>query len=724
MCRVARGDGMTLDPKLIVALDDLSLVARTVVEGFLSGLHRSPFLGYSSEFGSYRPYMQGDNLRHVDWKVWGRTDTLYVKQFEDDTNLHGQLLLDTSASMDFGNPVKFRYARTLAAALAIPILIHLLLRRKKQRLRFSTIRFFARQDERSSRRRKLRNLLLLATRLLLLTLVVLAFARPYLPTADTADVASARRQMVLILDRSASMQAGDRWAQSLAAARVALAELDGDDRAALVEASGRASVLSPPAPPARIRSLLDELEPGFGVGDLGEALREAVKLLPVDTSIRATLHIISDLQERACETLASAPVPQGVETRVALIGESNTSNLAVSGLELESSGSARIQLRSFSDQDAEGISVEVRADGGAVAAQFVDVPARATAELSLPLPALKSGWHTLSARIQSGDRFDLDDVRHIVVRVPEVVSVLCVEADPAATAYEAETYFVMSAFNPVTGATNEAWRSPFQPERIAPAALARRLAQSPSPSLVFLTALRQFPPELGRVLERFVEQGGGLALFVGESFSPNRYLAELGAVLPAIPGAAQGALNRPEDHWRMASVDRQTPLFAAFRRPDSGDLSLPVFKRRHTLEPIQGAQVPARFIDGAPFVVTREFGKGRVVLVNTTPDTGWTDWPKRRTFVPWIHSLAHWLDGRGESEVGHEQAPHVAGGEVEVGLGADAAAATFLIDGPGVASLAVQADEHGLFMLNLERPGVHSVRPARDRQRTNDGHDV
>jgi uncharacterized protein (DUF58 family) len=109
---------MTLEPKFIAALDDLSLVARTLVEGFLSGQHRSPFLGYSSEFASYRPYMQGDNLRHVDWKVWGRTDTLYVKQFEDDTNMYGQILLDTSASMDFGNPAKFPYATVLAAGLA------------------------------------------------------------------------------------------------------------------------------------------------------------------------------------------------------------------------------------------------------------------------------------------------------------------------------------------------------------------------------------------------------------------------------------------------------------------------------------------------------------------------------------------------------------------------------------------------------------------------------
>ncbi len=105
---------------LLAAVDDLSLVAKAVVEGFFDGLHRSPFLGYSSEFSAYRPYAKGDNLRHIDWKVWGRTDEFYVKQYEDDTNLRCFIFLDTSASMDFGagDTNKFRYARVLAAVLS------------------------------------------------------------------------------------------------------------------------------------------------------------------------------------------------------------------------------------------------------------------------------------------------------------------------------------------------------------------------------------------------------------------------------------------------------------------------------------------------------------------------------------------------------------------------------------------------------------------------------
>src|SRR5687768_15743237 len=111
---------LNINARTLACIDDLSVLARTVVEGFLDGLHRSPFLGYSSEFSAYRAYTQGDNLRHIDWKVWGRSDEFYVKQFEDDTNVRCQIFLDGSASMDFGEGDfnKFNYARILSAVLS------------------------------------------------------------------------------------------------------------------------------------------------------------------------------------------------------------------------------------------------------------------------------------------------------------------------------------------------------------------------------------------------------------------------------------------------------------------------------------------------------------------------------------------------------------------------------------------------------------------------------
>ncbi|MCX7804675.1 MAG: DUF58 domain-containing protein [Planctomycetota bacterium] len=114
------GDTMFLDPGTAARVGNLELVARFIVEGFLIGLHKSPCHGFSSEFSEYRKYCKGDPIRFVDWKVYGRTDRFYIKQFEENTNAFSHVFLDTSSSMDFGisTVTKFEYARCLAAAFA------------------------------------------------------------------------------------------------------------------------------------------------------------------------------------------------------------------------------------------------------------------------------------------------------------------------------------------------------------------------------------------------------------------------------------------------------------------------------------------------------------------------------------------------------------------------------------------------------------------------------
>ncbi len=109
-----------LDPAVIARLGSLELKARTIVEGFLSGLHRSPFKGFSVEFAEYRQYMPGDDLSTIDWKVYARSDRHYVKKFEEETNLNCHIMLDVSASMGYGahGITKFEYAQCLAASLA------------------------------------------------------------------------------------------------------------------------------------------------------------------------------------------------------------------------------------------------------------------------------------------------------------------------------------------------------------------------------------------------------------------------------------------------------------------------------------------------------------------------------------------------------------------------------------------------------------------------------
>ncbi len=117
----ASADATTfLDPATLGRIGNLELLARTVVEGFINGLHRSPHLGMSLDFAEHRAYMPGDDIRRIDWRLWARTDRYYVKEFEADTNTDFSILLDVSASMSYGSgaPTKLDYARNLAACLA------------------------------------------------------------------------------------------------------------------------------------------------------------------------------------------------------------------------------------------------------------------------------------------------------------------------------------------------------------------------------------------------------------------------------------------------------------------------------------------------------------------------------------------------------------------------------------------------------------------------------
>ena len=114
-----------LNPDTVAKLGSMELRARLVVEGFITGLHKSPFHGFSAEFSEHRQYRPGDELKHIDWKIYGRSDRFYVKQYEDETNLRCLIAVDQSASMGYasqGNITKFQYASYLAAALSYLVL--------------------------------------------------------------------------------------------------------------------------------------------------------------------------------------------------------------------------------------------------------------------------------------------------------------------------------------------------------------------------------------------------------------------------------------------------------------------------------------------------------------------------------------------------------------------------------------------------------------------------
>ena len=115
-----------LDFDVLARIDDMQLLAKTVVEGFILGLHRSPYRGFSVEFAEYRQYSPGDEVKHIDWKVFGKTDRYYIKQFEEETNLACYIILDASGSMGYGSRRKDgpNQAPLRRAAWRLPGLLH------------------------------------------------------------------------------------------------------------------------------------------------------------------------------------------------------------------------------------------------------------------------------------------------------------------------------------------------------------------------------------------------------------------------------------------------------------------------------------------------------------------------------------------------------------------------------------------------------------------------
>ena len=614
--------------------------------------------------------------------------------------------------------VLFSNAAFLAglAALAIPILIHLLLRRRRLRLRFSTLQFFVKQDEKAGRRRKLLNCLLLATRLLLLALVVTAFARPYLPDSPSSGGARKKHQVVFVLDRSASMQAADggatRWSRAREILRKTVDEMGLDDRVALVDCAPHAATLSPLVPPPKLKPQIEALEPGFGAGDLGDGLQSAVKMLSAkDLPGRLSIYIISDLQRQSCQKIDSVSIPQNIELKVFAVGETNTANVAISDLTLET-GNAPLQatVANFSGQEAAETSLDLVVDGHVTATVPVVLAAHATTNVTGSLPTLQPGWHQIQARLPSHDPFALDDVRYQVIQAPPPLKVLCVETRQTKHVFEEDSFFLLSALQPGRDDSN-APPSLFDIEKVAPEALAGKLTEtSASPyRIVLLPALRQWPEGCGQALLEFVRRGGGALIFVGDGINASHYNAEFGGLLPASLDRIEGESLAFERYWRLRDFDNNSTVFAAFRHPKSGDLTLPEFWRRYAVTPGDSAQVLARFRDSTPFLVSKGIGQGRVLLVNTSANTSWGDWPKHKTFVPWLHGVCHYLAGDELSLGSRPESAFVAGALAELELGTNNANQNFRLLPPAGPEFTAKADDLGKIEAPLERPGFYAL---------------
>ena len=515
-------------------------------------------------------------------------------------------------------------------AIAIPIVVHLVQRERRITQAFPSLMFLRRIPNQSVRRRAIRHWPLLALRILALALIALAFARPFWPTGALSAAAGGARQIVVLLDRSASMGYDGHWARAQDEARRLIRGLGAGDGAALVffatdvEIGARSE-----AGPAALIGAIDRAKPGSGITRFGPALRAAAGLLESAEAPRREIVLISDFQKSGWDASQEVKLPAGVQLTTVSVAEPATANAAIVGLTFEQQAgpkgvivSATARIVNHAGKSAAERELTLEVDGHRVDTRPVALAPGPTTVAFAPF-ALGGRVARVTARL-APDSLPADDVFHAIVTAGGQVPVLIIESvnpSPDASLYLSRALDVAAAPG---FATRLARTDRVTPEDISAAAV------------IVLNDARPPSGAAGRALASAVNAGAGLLVLLGER---SAWTSEDPDLLP-------GTLGAPVDRsgtsgGTLGYVDLSHPAFEIFSSPRSGDLTAArVFRYRAITAP---DKVLARFDDGGVAVAERKAGRGAVIVWTSTLDSYWNDLPLKPVFVPLVHQVMQHL---------------------------------------------------------------------------------
>jgi hypothetical protein len=513
-------------------------------------------------------------------------------------------------------------------ALAIPVLIHLIQRERKQIVEFPSLMFLRKIPYPSVRRRRIHNWLLLAVRLAALALIVTAFARPFVSGAQSAAAAAGgAREVVILLDRSYSMGYGDRWSRAVAEARRVVDGLARDDRATLVTfATGAEARVRSSSEKETLRAEIDRAAVGSGATKLGPALKLAQSVLAQSRLPRREVVLISDFQRHAWDRSESLRLPEGGTLNPISVAEPETTNVAVTGVNLQRTVAAgqdrSIVTGALMNRGAapvSGLEVALEIDGRVVQTGRVDLQPNASGSMTFQ-PVTVTATGTRAIVRAASDRLEVDNAFHFVLSPAEAVSVLLVGRSGAAR--DASLYLTRAL------AIGSA------PAFAVESTSLERVGSDPAARVVILNDV----PVPAGALRTFVEGGGGLLIVTGERTGTH---ADAGALLP---GTIGDVVDRSRGTGAtMGALDYSHPAFELFKAPRSGDFSAARFFHYRSVSLTPDARALARFDDGAVALAERRAGAGRVMLWTTTLDAFWNDLALKPVFLPFIHQVVRYL---------------------------------------------------------------------------------
>jgi Aerotolerance regulator N-terminal/von Willebrand factor type A domain len=530
------------------------------------------------------------------------------------------------------------------AAIAIPIAIHLINRERRAVVPFPSLMFLQKIPYKSVRRQKLRHLLLLAMRCLALALLVAAFSRPFLERRRAVVAVGGARERVVLVDRSYSMGYADHWKRALDAARSASHGMTGNDRTTLVFfANDPVAATEPTSNQARLDRAIDAAKLSSEGTRYEPALKLAAQILSASNLPRKEAVLISDFQSVGWGRRDDIQLPAGAVMTTVDVSSGQPSDLAVTqvatdrGHETTAADRDRVTVTArITNVGAAARAVEATLElgGRAVEAKQVTVPSKGVVQVRFAPNAIPAAPTRGTVRI-THDSLPQNDAFNFTLAPGEAVSVLVVE--PNAARANQSLY--------LSRALSIGDRPAFKVDVKAEATL--RAQDLTARSLVVLNEVP--PPDgvLGARLRQAVLAGTGLLVVPGDLHAA-RWSAEWRAVMPARLGSV---VDRTRDAGAtIASVDYGHPVFELFSAPRSGDFSTAHLFRYRTLVAPGDSGVIARLDDGAPALVEKPMGGGKVMMWATSLDEFWTDLPQQPVFLPFVHELAKYAGRYGDAK--------------------------------------------------------------------------
>jgi hypothetical protein len=515
-------------------------------------------------------------------------------------------------------------------ALAIPVLIHLIQREKKQILQFPSLMFIRRVPYKSVQRRRVHNWLLLLIRAAAMLLIIAAFARPFFGTDGVAAApGTGARELVVLLDQSYSMGYGDRWDRARAAVRDALGQLGPADRGSVVLFASNAEIaVRSTNEQGRLLGAVPTGSPSAGATRYSPALKVANSILAESSLPRREVLLVSDFQRGGWRGQEGTTLPRGTTvTPVSVANAVTTPNVAVTSVALGRStfsNQERVTVTAAvvnrSEQAMSGGSLTLEFGGRVVQSERLDVPANGTASVAF-MPITVTGANMRGVVRVGNDGLVLDNAFSFVLSPARPVRVLLIDYGGSANLYLTRALAVGDSprYDVVIR----------QPDAVTDEDLQRA-------SAVLVNDIN-VSAGLGRRLSRVLERGGGLFVVAGAR-------AAWPSEVDVLPGTLGGPSDRSRNNEsRVGGLVFGHPVFEVFRAPRSGDFSTVRFYGYRNLSAAAGALVIARFDGGTPALLERQVGTGRVLLWGSTLDLAWSDLPLKPVYLPFIHRSLQYL---------------------------------------------------------------------------------